>query len=129
MKNQGLFARTRILMAWAVFGACSSPEPRRLDLDDLSFMKPSLTLYEAMIFQFGRPLQEEASGDEFRATYPVKQELASVTNINGKGFARRVGGLVNAYPTGPQEVTLVFNAKNRRYKRLQWQLASSRQDP
>ena len=129
MKNQGLFGRTSILMACAVFGACSGPEPRRLDLDDLSFMRPSLTSYEAMIFQFGRPLQEEASGDEFRATYPVKQELASVTNINGKGIARGVCGLVDTYPTGPQEVTLVFNAKNRRYKRLQWQLARSQQDP
>jgi hypothetical protein len=82
-----------------------------------------------MIFQYGVPLREDESDGEIRATYVLEQEAASLSNIDGKGFVRGVGGFVNTYPTGLREVTLVFDSKTRRYKRLKWQTASTLQAP
>jgi hypothetical protein len=113
-----------MLIACTALFSCSGQEPRRLNLDDLSFLRPSLTSYQAMIFQYGVPLREDESDGEIRATYVLEQEAASLSNINGKGFVRGVGGFVNTYPTGLREVTLVFDAKTRRYKRLKWQKAA-----
>lgn len=122
MKNRNSVGWILSLIVGTALRACAGREPQRLDLDDLSFLRPSLTSYEAMIFQYGEPLRVEESGGKIRATYVVEQEAASLSNIDGKGFVRGVGGFVNTYPTGLlRDVILVFDAKTRRYKRLHWQ--------
>ena len=82
-----------------------------------------------MISQCGPPLREETSGGEIRATYAVEQEAASLSNIDGKGFVRGIGGFVNTYSLGSRNVTLVFDAKTRLYKKREWQSANALQAP
>lgn len=80
-----------------------------------------------MISRCGPPLRKETSGGEIRATYAVEQEAASLSNIDGKGFVRGVGGFVNTYPVGSRDVTLVFDAKSRLYKKREWQSTNALQ--
>ena len=121
MKHRNLFTRSIILMATVALTACSSLEPARLELNDLSSLKPARTSCETVISRYGQPRQEEESGGEIRLTYTVDQEASSLSNIDGKGFVRGVGGFANTYRTGSRNVTLVFDATTRLYKRLQWQ--------
>lgn len=127
MKKPSSSLRTLILIAAATLSACSGLEPGRLDLDDLSSLKPSRTAYDTVISRCGPPLREETSGAEIRATYAVEQEAASLSNIDGKGFVRGVGGFVNTYPVGSRDVTLVFDAKTRLYKKREWQSTNALQ--
>lgn len=129
LKNQSLFTRTIVLMATVALTACSSLEPARLELNDLSSLKPSHTTYEAVMSRYGQPQHEEESGGEIRVTYAVDQEASSLSNIDGKGFVRGVGGFVNTYRTGSRNVTLVFDATTRLYKKLQWQSTNTLQAP
>ena len=128
MKKPSSSLRTLILIA-ATLTACSGLEPGRLDLDDLSSLKPSRTAYDTVISRCGPPLREETSGGEIRATYAVDQEAASLSNIDGKGFVRGVGGFVTTYPVGSRDVTLVFDAKTRLYKTREWHSANALQAP
>lgn len=127
MKKPSSSLRTLILIAAATLSACSGLEPGRLDLDDLSSLKPSRTAYDTVISRCGPPLREETSGGEIRATYAVEQEAASLSNIDGKGFVRGVGGFVTTYPVGSRNVTLVFDAKTRLYKKREWQSTNALQ--
>jgi hypothetical protein len=131
MQNQITFARTVILIATVTFLGCSgiSSESGRLELDALASLKPSRTSYDAVIARCGQPLREVQTDREIRATYAFKQEAASLSNIDGKGFVRGVGGFVNTYPLGQGEVTLVFDAKTRLYKNRQWQSTKALQAP
>jgi|GEM_PF-863447 len=118
-------------MAAVALAGCSSPGPARLELNDLSSLKPSRTSYETVKSRYGQPLHEheEESGGEIRMTYAVDQEASSLSNIDGKGFVRGVGGFVNTYRTGSRNVTLVFDATTRLYKKLQWQPSNTLQVP
>ena len=129
MKYPILFTRSIILMAAVALTACSSLEPARLELNDLSSLKPSRTSYEAVMSRYGQPQHEEESGGEIRVTYAVDQEASSLSNIDGKGFVRGVGGFVNTYRTGSRNVTLVFDATTRLYKKFQWQSTNTLQVP
>ena len=129
MKYQSLFTRAIILIATVALTACSSLEPARLELNDLSSLKPSRTTYEAVMSRYGQPQHAEESGGEIRVTYAVDQEASSLSNIDGKGFVRGVGGFVNTYRTGSRNVTLVFDANTRLYKKFQWQSTNTLQVP
>lgn len=129
MKYPILFTRSIILMAAVALTACSSLEPARLELNDLSSLKPSRTSYEAVMSRYGQPQHEEESGGEIRVTYAMDQEASSLSNIDGKGFVRGVGGFVNTYRTGSRNVTLVFDATTRLYKKFQWQSTNTLQVP
>jgi hypothetical protein len=129
MKNPNVFTRTIVLMATVALAACSSLEPARLELNDLSSLKPSRTTYETVISRYGQPQHEEESGGELRVTYAVDQEASSLSNIDGKGFVRGVGGFVNTYRTGSRNVTLVFDATTRLYQKLQWPSTNTLQVP
>ena len=129
MKYQSLFTRAIILIATVALTACSSLEPARLELNDLSSLKPSRTTYEAVMSRYGQPQHEEESGGEIKVTYAVDQEASSLSNIDGKGFVRGVGGFVNTYRAGSRNVTLVFDANTRLYKKFQWQSTNTLQVP
>jgi hypothetical protein len=131
MQNHITWIRTLILIAIVTFSGCSglSSESGRLELDDLASLKPSRTSYDAVIARCGQPLREVQTDGEIRATYAFEQEAASLSNIDGKGFVRGVGGFVNTYPIGQGEVTLVFDAKTRLYKNRQWQSTKALQVP
>ena len=96
---------------------------------NLSSLKPSRTAYDTVISRCGPPLREETSGAEIRATYAVEQEAASLSNIDGKGFVRGVGGFVNTYPVGSRDITLVFDAKTRLYNKREWQSTNALKAP
>lgn len=129
MKYPNFFIRTIVLMAAVALTACSSLEPARLELNDLSSLKPSRTTYEAVMSRYGQPQHEEESGGEIKVTYAVDQEASSLSNIDGKGFVRGVGGFVNTYRTGSRNLTLVFDATTRLYKKFQWQSTNTLQVP
>ena len=101
---QNTFARTLILIATVnvTFTGCSGfgLESGRLELDDLASLKPSRTSYDTVTSRCGQPLREVQTDSEIRATYAVEQQASSLSNIDGKGFVRGVGGFVNTYPTG-----------------------------
>jgi hypothetical protein len=122
---QNTFARTLILIATVIitFTGCSGfgLESGRLELDDLASLKPSRISYDTVTTRYGQPLREVQTDSEIWATYAVEQQGSSLSNIDGKGFVRGVGGFVNTYPTGQVKVTLVFDAKTRLYKNHQWQ--------
>jgi hypothetical protein len=131
MQNNIRFARTIILIAAVAFSGCSGLNlaSGRLGLDDLASLRPSRTSYDAVIARCGQPLKEVQTAGEIRSTYAFEQEAASLSNIDGKGFVRGVGGFVNTYPVGQGEVTLVFDAKTRLYKNRQWQSTKTLQVP
>jgi hypothetical protein len=105
--------------------ACSGMGHGRLELDDLPSLKKSSTTLDAVISRYGEPLHSEESGGEIKATYAMEEQESALSNVDGKGFVRGVGGFVDTYRTGSRNVTLVFDAKTRLYKNLQWQTAST----
>jgi hypothetical protein len=131
MLNHITLARTLILFVAVTFSGCSglSLASGRLELDDLASLRPSRTSYDDVIVRCGQPLREVHTDGEIRATYAFEQEAASLSNIDGKGFVRGVGGFVSTYPMGQGEVTLVFDAKTRLYKTRQWQSTKALQVP
>lgn len=118
-----------MLIAGIFLTACTGAERGHLVLDDLSYLKPSSTSYDEVISRYGQPLRERVIKGEIRATYMLEEQSASLSNIDGKGFVRGVGGFVNTYPSGSQEVTLVFDARTRLYKKRQWDSMSLLPDP
>ena len=131
MQKRNTFASTFILLATVTLIGCSgfNLESGRLELDDLSSLRPSRTSYDTVISRCGHPLREVQTDGEIRATYPFEQQASSLSNIDGKGFVRGVGGFVNMYPTGQSEVTLVFDARTRLYRKRQWQSMEALQVP
>jgi hypothetical protein len=101
----------------------------RLQLDDLASLQPSRTAYDTVISRCWQPLRERQTDGEIMATYAFEQQASSLSNIDGKGFVRGVGGFVNTYPMSQGEVTLVFDAKTRLYKNRHWQSTEPLQVP
>ena len=131
MLNHITLARILLMFAAVIFSGCSGLNlaSGRLELDDLASLRPSRTSYDAVIARCGQPLREVQTAGEIRATYVFEQEAASLSNIDGKGFVRGVGGFVNTYPVGQGEVTLLFDAETRLYKNRQWQSTKALQVP
>jgi hypothetical protein len=129
MQPLRLCSRIFMLIVGVALTACTVAERGHLVVDDLSYLKPSSTSYDEVISRYGQPLRKQDINGEIRATYTLEEQSASLSNIDGKGFVRGVGGFVNTYPSGSQEVTLVFDAKTRMYKKRQWDSMSLPPDP